>query len=284
MTEPLQPNNSPGGDAQDDPFLIQMERFSGPLDLLLHLIREHELDVFDIPVAFITEKYLSYLMVIQELNLDRAGDFIVMAATLAHIKSKMLLPSVDMEDEEGEPEEVGDPREELVRRLLEYQKYRDAAEKLGSRPLLNRDEYVRPPDRSLIEVDDDVDVEDVSVFQLIEIFQDLLDKAKAHSPHQVQLDSVSVEDRIREVLTSLSESRRVAFRDLFANAFTRPELVATLLAVLELARLSVLRIFQTSEGGEIYLSRRADAPDDEAVLQRITLTYGGETIVDNDDV
>jgi segregation and condensation protein A len=250
-----------------EPWVIEMDQFSGPLDLLLHLIKKHEMDIFDIQIALITEKYLKYVDVIRELNLERAGDFLLMAATLAHIKSRMLLP-VSPEDEEDEEDE-SDPREELVRRLLEYQKYKGAAEQLASRPILGRDVFVRPPEKIAAPNSDEVDVEDVSVFQLIELFQELLDQAKKHAPHKVQLDTVSVDDKIVYVLRILKGSPRVTFRSLFINIYTRPELVATFLAILELARLRALRIYQTSDKGEIYMSYRPDAPSDEEIQARV---------------
>lgn len=250
-----------------DPFIIEMEQFSGPLDLLLHLIKKHEMDIFDIPISIITEKYLEYVKYMQELNLDLAGDFLVMAATLAHIKSKMLLPPG--EDDSEEEEEQGDPREELVRRLLEYQKYKQVAEKLESRPMLGRDVFVRPPEKAVAPKNDEVDVEEVSVFQLIEIFQELLDNAKKHAPHQVQLDSVKVEDKISTILQTVRKGGRVSFRSLFVDVYSRPDLVATFLGILELTRLMAMRIYQTSDKGEIYISIRKSAPSDEQILSRL---------------
>ena len=135
-----------------DAFRIQLPNFEGPLDLLLHLIREHKLDIFDIPLALITEKYLAHLELMRKLNLDVAGEFILMAATLAHLKSRMLLPRV--ESQAVEEEEPGaDPREELVRRLLEYQKYKEAAGALGEQPILDRDVFPRraPPPESPVQ-------------------------------------------------------------------------------------------------------------------------------------
>lgn len=265
------------GPAEDD-FIINLDRFTGPLDLLLHLIKEHEMDIFDIPISEISEKYLAYMEGINEMNLDGAGDFLLMAATLAHIKSKMLLPPSG-DDEDDDEDNSGDPREELVRRLLEYQKYKDAAAHLDDRPLLGRDVYHRPLDRSLAAAPDQVEIEDVSVFQLIEVFQELLDKAKIHAPHQVRLDTVSVESRIREILKAIGGNEHVTFRSLFSDVYSRSELVGTFLAILELARILVLRIFQTVGGSEIYLSRRPDSPSDEEIERSISmLEYDKEII------
>lgn len=268
-------NTDPAGSAAEsaafDPLSVELEHFSGPLDLLLHLIREHQMDIFNIPVATITEKYLKYMEIIQELNLDRAGDFLVMAATLAHIKSRMLLPPEELEEEPTDEEEGKDPREALVRRLLEYQKYRDASIKLATRPMLDRDVFTRPPDREIALPPDEVDIEDVSVFKLIEVFQQILDRVRQHAPHKVEVDRVSVEDRIALVLSRLRQDRRIAFQDLFAHIVTRAELVATFLAILELARLKVTRLYQTGADGGIYISLRPDAPDDDTILNRVTL-------------
>ena len=254
---------------EGDPFFIELERFSGPLDLLLHLIKQHEMDIFDIPIAEITEKYLAYVAIIRELDLDRAGDFLVMASTLAHIKSRMLLPPGEDSGEIGDAAEELDPRADLVRRLLAYQKYKDAAERMNNRLLLNRDVYARPPDRSMIPNGDEVDVEDVPVIQLIELFQEMMEKLKTKAPHRVRIDEVKIEERISDVLVVLRSSKRVTFRSLLTSIFKSPELITTFLAVLELARVRVLRLFQAGALGEIYISLRPDAPDDETIRKRI---------------
>lgn len=249
-------------------FFVELESFQGPLDLLLHLIKKHEMNVFDIPILEITEKYLEYARIIEELDLDQAGDFILMAATLAHIKSRMLLPPDEAEAEE-EVEE-NDPREELVRRLLEYQSFKDAADRLAERPMLGRDEFARAPDFALADAREEVDIEEVSAFALIEIFQEILERAKENNPHEVQMESVSVEERIAIVLRALGLEKRVTFRSLFTDVFTRSALVATFLGILELARLRVLRLYQAQNDGEIYLARRPDAPRDEDVMKRLS--------------
>lgn len=249
-------------------FFVELESFQGPLDLLLHLIKKHEMNVFDIPILEITEKYLEYARIIEELDLDQAGDFILMAATLAHIKSRMLLPPDEAQAEEEEEE--NDPREELVRRLLEYQSFKDAADRLSERPMLGRDEFARAPDYALADSREEVDIEEVSAFALIEIFQEILERTKENNPHEVQMESVSVEERITVVLRALSLEKRVTFRSLFTDVFTRSALVATFLGILELARLRVLRLYQAQNDGEIYLARRPDAPRDEDVMKRLS--------------
>jgi len=257
--------------ANAEAFVVELERFSGPLDLLLHLIQKHEMNIFDIPVAVITEKYLEYMRVIEELNLDQAGDFLVMAATLAHIKSRMLLPAP--EAEALDEEEALDPREELVRRLLEYQRFKAAAEQLAARPMLGRDVFVRPPEKAAA-VSDEVDIEDVSVFDLVSVFQDVLERVRLHAPHQIQLDPVHVEDKINQIIARVEAAGRLTFKSLFDEVYNRPELIATFLAILELARLSILRIFQTTGGGEIYIALRPDAPRGEELEKRLALLHG----------
>ncbi len=259
-----------------DAFVLELERFSGPLDLLLHLIKQHEMDIFDIPIAEVTKKYLAYLDLLRELNLDIAGDFLVMAATLAHIKSKMLLPPSE-EDEAEDEEDENDPREELVRRLLEYQKYRQAAEQLDTLPRLGRDTFLHPPEKIPAEKTGEVDIEDVSVFQLIEVFQEILDRNKLYTPHQVELETVKVEDKIREILGFLRNSSRITFRALFAGVQSRPQIVGMFLGILELAKLRILRLYQAPGDGEIYLSKREEAPTDEEIMKRIILDAGQES-------
>lgn len=261
---------APGASVKPNGILmLELEEFSGPLDLLLHLIKKHEMDIFDIPIGEITEKYLAHVEVIRTLDLDRAGDFLVMAATLMHIKSRMLLPPTD--EPEDVEEEEGDPREELVRRLLEYQKYKLAAQSLAERPFLGRDVFVRVPDRSMAPKPDEVEMEEVSVFQLIEIFQEVLENIKVRAPHKIELDTVKVDVKIRHVLECLSREKRMTFRSLFDNVFSRPELIATFLAILELTRMKALRIFQTSDAGEIYLSMRKAAPSIDEIMDSITI-------------
>jgi segregation and condensation protein A len=230
-------------------YTFRMEGFEGPLDLLLHLIKKNELNIMDIPISLITEQYLEYLKLIKVLNLDVAGEYLLMASTLLHIKSKMLLPSVT---EEGEVEEE-DPRAELVRRLLEYQRYKEAAGDLGSKPLLNRDVFTRPP----IKVEEEKEEEklDVSLFELLEAFRKILEKAKPETFHEVILERVSVEEKIEELLVLFErEKRTVAFHTLFSEQAPRRILVVTLLALLELVKMKRIRIFQVSHFETIRVS------------------------------
>ena len=169
----------------DEGYRVVLPEFEGPLDLLLHLIKRHELDIFDIPVSFITKKYLEYLGMMKALNLDVAGEYLLMAATLAFIKSREMLPRKD--DEEEDEEELEDPRSELVLRLLEYQKYRDAAQQLVDRPLLDRQVFTRGADLSPSE-EDAPQMRPVSSFALIEALAEVMKREKVQHIHDVVVE------------------------------------------------------------------------------------------------
>ena len=239
------------GGSLRDAFRIQLPNFEGPLDLLLHLIREHKLDIFDIPIALITEKYLHHLELMRKLNLDVAGEFILMAATLAHLKSRMLLPRVESqavdEDEPGP-----DPREELVRRLLEYQKYREAAGQLGEQPILDRDVFPRrapPPETPVGE--GEVGLVELSVFKLIEAFDRVMKAAHIEIPHEVLVERTSITDAIGMLADKLREQAELSFFELFAGHRDRGYLVALFLALLEMTRLRLIKLYQEAVGGDI---------------------------------
>jgi segregation and condensation protein A len=227
------------------PCAIKVDAFEGPLDLLLHLIRENEVDVHDIPVAVIAAQYVEYLALMRELNLDVAGEYLLMAATLAWIKSRLLLPP----QEGDEDDEGADPRLALVARLLEYQRYKEVAEQLGQRPLLGRDVFpargAAPDARPESERELDVDL-----FKLVQAFRDVLRRARPEAaPHAVETERVTVLECMRAVMQRLAERSLLAFEDLFegpgAEAPSRSRLVATFLALLELTRLSAIRLYQS---------------------------------------
>jgi segregation and condensation protein A len=232
------------------PYTFRLEMFEGPLDLLLHLINKNELDIINIPIALITDQYLEFLKLMKVLNLDIAGEYLLMAATLLHIKSKMLLPSSsEQEEEEGE-----DPRAELVRRLLEYQKYKKAAVELERRPLLDRDVFIR-----LISVDTEEPAEEerveVSLFELLEAFRQVLERVKAETFHEVILERLSVEEKVQEILSLLQmEKRSIAFHLLFPEQASRREVIITFLAILELVKMKLIRIFQSAPFETIRIS------------------------------
>jgi len=232
-------------------FRVKLSVFEGPLDLLLHLIKKHEMEIYDIDMAKITEQYLEYLNIMKSLNINVAGEFLVMAATLLHIKSQMLLP-VEEKEEEGE-EDGPDPREELIRRLLEYQRYKDVADELRERSLLGRDVFTRQPNE--IELDFDPGLEEVSLFQLVAAFDKVLKAAKIESVHEVEIERVTVRERIVAVLEMLEQVTSMPFEELFSDVGTRDGMIATFLAILELIRLRVIRIRQTELFGPIFVSR-----------------------------
>jgi segregation and condensation protein A len=232
-------------------YTVRLEMFEGPLDLLLHLIKKNRLNITDIPIALITEQYLEYLKLMKVLNLDIAGEYLLMAATLLHIKSKMLLPASS--GEEGEEIET-DPRAELVRRLLEYQQYKEAALELEDRPLLDRNVFARPVSQETEETEEEERV-DVSLFELLEAFRRILDKARLETFHDVTLEPITVEEKIREILSLLQkENRSMAFHTFFPDQASRATVVVTFLAMLELVKMKAIRIFQASAFETIRLS------------------------------
>jgi segregation and condensation protein A len=256
--EPASPVTVPEADTgPSGGYRVELPTFEGPLDLLLHLIEEHELDIFDIPIAFIAAKFVEYVTLMQELNIDVASEYLVMAATLAHIKSKQLLPAVP-EDQEEEAEQELDPRAELVRRLLEYQKYKHAAEQLSTSPVLGRDVFAHGVPG--LEAQGPARVAGLSLFRLLDAFQLVLSRAKASVVHQIDLERFSITDRINELSEILRHRKRVGFIDLFENQSSRAELIITFLALLEMTRLRLTRLFQDDPLGpiEIELSVQED--------------------------
>lgn len=217
-------------------YRVRLDMFEGPLDLLLHLIKKNEVAVTDIPISAITEQYLEYLDLMRELRLDVAGEFLVMAATLMLIKSRMLLP-MEEEDEDGEE----DPRRELVEQLLEYQRYREAALALAERPLLHRDVFVRPRDPEHTEEPTPLRV---GLWDLVEALQKLLERRSATTVHTVELEAVSMRACAEQLISRLRVHRRVRFEELFTEGTSRLQIVATFLVLLELVRLGALLAVQ----------------------------------------
>ncbi len=240
---------------------VQVEIFEGPLDLLLHLIKKNEVSISDIPIATITEQYLATLEVMQAFNLDVAGEFLVMAATLIHIKSRMLLPLTDAEEDE---EEGADPREELVRRLLEYQRFKDAADQLERREVLTRDVFVRS-----VAPAEEVPApgfREVSVFELLTALKQVLDRLPKDVVHEVMLDKITVREKMTLLLDHLRAQGKTLFESLFAEVKTRMEVVVTFLAMLELVKVRAIRIFQEEATGPIQIEAAAGIENAPAVL------------------
>jgi segregation and condensation protein A len=245
-----------------DAFAVRLEQFEGPLDLLLHLIRKHELNIHDIPIALITQQYLDAIGLMQELNLDIAGDYLVMAATLIHIKSKMLLPRPETAaGVEGEEE---DPRDALVRRLLEHQKFKAAAELLHEREQVRSAQWQRPDIRVAELAGEGYEAElEVDLFSLITAFQAVVQRARQRPQVILPAEQLSVEARMDQLLARLSETEACGFDELFADTFDRSGLIVTFLALLEMIRLKLVRVFQSGSFGPIRVYKRArpaDAP------------------------
>lgn len=229
--------------------LVRTEAFEGPLDLLLHLIKKNELDIYNIPIAEISRQYLDYLDVMRELNLDVAGEFLVMASTLIQIKSQMLLPQLTdpVDDEQGE-----DPRAELVRRLLEYERYREASSLLIAREVLHRDVFARTfSSEELDAFPADEALPAVEMFDLVDAFRRILAKAPKESFHEVGSENISIADRISDIMEYLQGRDSVDFEELFVGSNTREFIVASFLALLELCRLRMIRLLQFENYGRI---------------------------------
>jgi segregation and condensation protein A len=237
-------------DMDNERYIVQLEVFEGPLDLLLHLISKHEIDIFDIPIAFITSKYLEYLNLMKQLNLDLASEYLEMAATLALIKSRMLVPSEPAGDDE-ELEIGPDPREELVRRLLEYQKYKTAAEALITRPMLGRDTFARGLAE---EMSEDRELAAPGLFALLEAFHQIVARVDIDTSHHVTIIRTSVSERINQIVDLLRERRRVLFDDLFEGQQGISDLVVTFLSILEMSKLGLSRVHQAGTHGDIYIT------------------------------
>lgn len=246
-------------------FRIELPQFEGPLDLLLHLIQKHELDIADLPIAFVTERYLHYLGMMRAVDLDVASEYLVMAATLAYLKSKSLLPPEP--EEPSAAEEVGeeiDTRAELIKRLLEYQKYKRAAEQLGQQPLLGRDVFAR-----------NVNVEEADpgpaplaptpIFKLLEVLQQVLARVDGRRAFTISSERVSIQDRMASITERLQKQRTCEFIELFAEAQTRYDVIVTFLAVLEMGKVGLISIYQADNCGSIYLEARFTAADSNEV-------------------
>jgi len=252
--EASQQEESPFRDLGEATYRVALPSFEGPLDLLLHLVQKHELSVTELPVSFITEKYLEYISLMKELQIDIASEYLVMAATLVHLKSKTLLPPDPKQDAEDalDGEEL-DPREELIRRLLEYQKYKDAGEQLGSRDVTGRDVFARPNTLPAPIAESDAPLAEFSVFKLIEAFQGVISKAKVKITHDVTADRITITERIHELVEVLRFRPRMLFEEIFEGATTRFDYVITFLALLEMTRLRMTRVYQSEPYAPIHI-------------------------------
>lgn len=232
------------------PYNIKLPVYEGPLDLLLHLIKKNKIDIYDIPIAVITNQYLEYLEAMKELNLEIAGEFLLMAATLLHIKSRTLLPSVHVENPEEE-----DPRTELVHKLVEYQKFRELALKLDEVDIYHSQLYFRKPlpeERPGIEIEYEFEV---SLFDLISAFHRVLKSVEAQIPYKVEVEQIDVQHKVIELLEILETTSHFTLTVLFKGITQKVELIALFLEVLELAKLGKIFLNQSEFCGEIFISR-----------------------------
>lgn len=240
-------------------YEVKLEIFEGPLDLLLHLINKNEVDIFDIPIAKITDQYLEYLDMMKAFNINVAGDFLVMASTLIHIKSKMLLPGLTGE-EDGEE----DPRLEIARPLLEYMAFKEAAESLSERELLEKDVFVRPVSREheslLKEAEPQVEA---NLFQLMDAFKRVLQQKPAPTQLKFRLEKWTIKEKTESIVERLKRKKTVYFYELFADAFDLSECVVTFLALLELVHVGIVKVFQPHLEEEILLISNFDEESED---------------------
>jgi len=229
-------------------YEIKLDIFEGPLDLLLFLIKKNEIDIYNIPIALITEQYLEYLDKMRSLNLDLAGEYLLLAATLLHIKSKTLLPVEEDDHDEDEP----DPRAELVRQLLEYQIYKEAASQLDTRPLLDRDVFTRSVMAEALSDPDDQEMAiELSVFDLVDAFYKIVSTMEKGELLEIDMEKMSLAERMNEIMDNLAEKRNLTFMELLGEHANRRMLIYTFLAILELMRQRMIRIYQASSFGVI---------------------------------
>ncbi len=236
----------------EDLYNIKLPAFEGPLDLLLHLIKENKIDIYDIPISFITGRYLEYIGMMKELNLEIAGEFLVMAATLVQIKSKMLLPPEEAAVEGAE--QMVDPRLELVQRLLEYQAYKDAASILKEREDESLRIFSREPEDIPQEEGEEAEpyLFDVNIFDLLGAFRKILEAAPPEV-RTITMETLTVKDKMSVIVDLLENSESIRFEELFEGSVTRRRLIVTFLALLELLRLGLARVYQEREFGFIWI-------------------------------
>jgi segregation and condensation protein A len=247
----------PDDDAQRNNYQVKLEIFEGPLDLLLHLIRKDEIDVYDIPIARITKQYLEYIQLLEALNIELAGDFLVMAATLIYIKSKMLLPPEPKG--EGEEDLHEDPRAELVEQLLEYQKFKAAANMLYEKAEVEGACYTR----GTLETDKNNPEVTATVVDLLRVFKEILDRAKAVQEMEIQREEMSMSEKLTQIRTLLAERKEINVREVFALARSKRELILTFLAFLELVKETQIILIQSQLFGEIIARAREAVPQRE---------------------
>jgi segregation and condensation protein A len=225
-------------------YRVQLDEiFEGPMDLLVHLVRKNELDIYDIPIALITEQYLGYLEWMQAMNIDYAGDFLLMASTLTQLKSRMLLPVHEGEDDEE------DLIQEITRPLVEYLQMKSAADQLVERNLLGEDTFIRKSDRGEFLMDPDDEFIKIGLFELIDAFQKILERIPDDHRVEMTADEISVKDKISQIIDILEAKSSITFIELFSDNPDRNEIIVTFLAILEMVKLTLIRIVQHVQTG-----------------------------------
>ncbi len=241
-------------------YTVKLEAFEGPLDLLLHLVRTHELDIYNLPIATITDQYLAYLEMFEELNLDVAGEYLVMAASLMYMKSRLLLP---VDEEAEEPEE--DPVQDLVRQLADYQRYSEAAENLRDRAILNRDVFRRDPSPVKVTETERPPVHAAELADLFEGLRRVLEAAAARQPHTLEGEEFSVADCVKATISKLKAGGRTKFEDLFIDHRERGRIIATFIGLLELMKMGVIEAEQEGVGEPIWILLVGEDVDERVI-------------------
>jgi segregation and condensation protein A len=250
-------------------YTVRLDAFEGPLDLLLHLVKSNEVDIYNLPIATVTDQYLEYVDMFQELNLDVAGEYLVMAATLMYLKSRLLLPRDDDDDDDMAED---DPATDLVRQLAEYQRYKEAAEELTDRARLGRDLFRREPSPPSPEEMEDPGYKPVDLAQLLEALRHVLSQAAARKPHTVAAEDYSVADAVRRMVNLLRNRERLDFRYLFESGAPRGLVIATFCGLLEMIKMHIVQAEQRTNDETIYLRLVDDKVDD--AVGRLVETYG----------
>lgn len=269
-------------DLMKDDYKVSLEVFEGPLDLLLYLIKKDEVDIYDIPIERITNQYMEYLKLMRILDLNIAGDFIVMSATLMLIKSRMLLPVEQRQDQEDDEED--DPRWDLVRQLVEYKKFKDAADHLELLELHQENVFVREGAHVDLGAPPDVDLHDASIFDLITALNEALGRVKEESLQEIFAEEFTVSQKVSYIVETMRAVKRLCVTDLFGGMTSRQEIVCTFLAVLELIKLNKIQAVQDGRFGQIMVEPYEEPePVRTVVPEQDELVFEGEEVGGNEE-
>jgi len=231
-------------------YKVRLKQFEGPLDLLLHLIRRDKINIYDIPISHITSEYLAYIEIMRELELEIAGEFFVMAATLIRIKAQMLLPRRSSEDEEEE-----DPRDELVKNLLEYRRFKEAAYQLAQREEERRKIFTRPSIRPL-KLESYEEDPGITVFDLIDAFRSVIENLREEPIYTIERETIRIEEKMDLIMDAINTRGEILFSELFSGGFSKQDIIVTFLAILELVRLGEIQARQMNNSSDIWLYRK----------------------------